>query len=129
MASQVFLIIIFLGSAAGFGYMAFEQLFIFTAEAQATVTGEVLVSCDLEACYERADVTFSTSDGQQVTTRLGLPDGVATGDQITIYYDPENPVNARDGTARYFVFAFLGFVVFSLIFSGWVIRKIIRHGW
>ena len=82
--------LILFGTAVFFAYIAYEPLFVTTANAEATVTSDIRISCDLEACYEYAEVTFETDSGQQATAEIEGPDGIAPGDQLAIYYDPDD---------------------------------------
>jgi len=58
-------------------------------------------------------VTFTTSDGSNITVNLNTYDFTMSNDKrISIYYDPENPRNVRLGSTVLFSFFFM------LIFGG-----------
>lgn len=118
--------LILFGTAVFFAYIAYEPLFVTTAKAEATVTSDIRISCDLEACYEYAEVTFETDSGQQTTAEIEGPDRIAPGDQLAIYYDPDDPTNAMHESTRWPVFVAVAIAVASLVGGFALIRKVRR---
>jgi len=105
------------------GFMNYQQLDI--RQNGLEVQGEVVrltESCDDDGCTYRPSVTFTTQNGESITYTSKFssnPPAYDVGEDVTIYYLPDNPQKARikgEGGVIRFVFTAIGAGAFILGF-------------
>jgi len=88
------------------------------------VTGHTMGSCDEDGCSYRSVAKFQTQEGKLITytsTYSSSPPAYDVGEQVTVFYSPENPQKAViEGEGQLFRIIFMGvggvIIIFGLVF-------------
>lgn len=68
---MIFVVVVVLGSSVVLLVAALRAVLL-TDAAKAVVTSDVRTSCDMEACYHKAEVEFVTASGETIVTEASV---------------------------------------------------------